>query len=302
VIAVIVNPLSGSRSADRGAARLALARRLTDAEGIDARIHVSRHSGHAVELTAEAVAGGATLVCAWGGDGTVNEVARVLAGTDVALGVIPEGSGNGFARELGLYRPPKQALAVALGGRERMIDAGMIGGRPFFNVAGVGFDARIAALFNARGASRRGFWRYIALGWRELITYRADWYRLDVDGDRLEARALMVVLANLRQYGNNARIAPRAEADDGRLELVVVGVTSALRAFLLTPRLFVGGLDRVRGIEMRACTRVTIASDAPLLCHADGEVIEAGSALVGTVTPRVLRVRVAEEPRPLRPS
>lgn len=294
MITIVINPLSGSRGNGQGRQRARLARRLLDARRVEARVLVSEYAGHAVELTRRAVADGATLVCAWGGDGTINEVARVLAHTNVPLGVVPEGSGNGFARDLGLLLPPDRALAVALEGREITLDAGELGGRLFFNVAGVGLDARIAALFNGRTSERRGFWRYVALGWRELLACRAEHYRLEADGERLDAHAMMVVLANLRQYGSGACIAPRAAGDDGRLDLVVVGVTSTLRAFLLTPRLFAGTLDRARDIQTRQVTRTTIASvsKTPLLCHVDGEAFEAGTELMGRVRPKALRVRI----------
>lgn len=290
LIAVIVNPRSGSRGGNLG--RVARARRLVAAAGRPAEVLISEYPGHAVELARRAVAGGARLVCAWGGDGTVNEVAQALVHTAVPLGVIPEGSGNGFARGLGLFNRPARALDVALHGRDRLIDAGELDGRLFVNVAGTGLDARIATLFNDRAPERRGFWRYVALGWRELLTYRPRRYELDVDGDHFEVRALMIVLANLRQYGHGARIAPRASADDGRLDLVIVGVTSTVRAFLLTPRLFLGNLDRTHGIDTHQITRATIASDSPLACHVDGETFEVRGAVAGVVRPKALRVRV----------
>jgi len=290
LITVIINPFSGVRG--RGRTRAALAARLLEAEGVSADVQVSEYAGHAVELARQAAARGARLVCAWGGDGTVNEVARVLAHTDIPLGVIPEGSGNGFARELDLFHRPARALHVALRGRDRVIDAGEIGGRCFFNLAGVGLDAHIARAFNTRSPDRRGFWRYIALGWQQLARYQPAHYRIDADGERLDGRALMVVLANLRQYGNNARIAPHAVADDGRLDLVVVGPRSPVAAVALTPRLFTGTVDRVRGVRTRTIGRVTISSDGPLLCHVDGETFVTGTELVGEVKPNALRVRV----------
>ena len=139
---VIINPLSGARGRSLGASRAALAGRLLASRGLEGRIRVTEYPGHASELARQALAEGASLVCAWGGDGTVNEVASALAYTSVPLGVIPEGSGNGFARELGIYLSPEKALDVAINGRERIIDAGQIGDRVFFNLAGIGLDAR----------------------------------------------------------------------------------------------------------------------------------------------------------------
>jgi YegS/Rv2252/BmrU family lipid kinase len=294
VITVIINPLSGSRGRrDLGVRRAALAKRLLAAHRLDdTRVFVTEYPGHAIVLAREAVSAGSSLVCAWGGDGTLNEVATALVHSNVVLGVIRAGSGNGFARELGIPAGAQEALEVALHGRDRVIDAGEVGGRLFFNVAGIGLDAHIAALFNTRAPHLRGFWRYVTLGWRELMTYRCQRYRLDADGERLDTEAFMVVLANLRQYGSGAYIAPQAEPDDGRLDLVVVEARSTMRAFLLTPRLFAGNLHRARGILTRRVTRISISSDAVLLCHVDGETFEAGTEVTAVVKPKALRVRV----------
>lgn len=293
MITIIINPLSGARGRrDLGSRRVALAQRLLAPHQLDSRVFISEYSGHAFTLARDAVASRASLVCAWGGDGTLNEVATALVDSNVPLGVIPAGSGNGFARELGIPLDAPKALDLALHGRDRVIDAGVIAGRLFFNVAGIGFDAHVAALFNTRAPHRRGFWRYVLLGWRELMTYRARSYRIDSNGERLERDALMVVLANLRQYGNGAYIAPLAEPDDGLLDLVVVEARSAISAFLLTPRLFARNLHRARGILTRRVTCLTISSDQPLMCHVDGEAFEAGLEVTAVVRPGALKVRV----------
>jgi YegS/Rv2252/BmrU family lipid kinase len=289
---VIINPVSGARGRSVGEVRAALARRLIDSRSLEARVHVSEYPGHAIELTHRSLADGASLVCAWGGDGTVNEVARVLAYTETPLGIIPEGSGNGFARELGLYLSPAKALDVALYGRERVIDAGQMGDRLFFNLAGIGLDARIATLFNQRAPQRRGFLRYVWLGWQQLVTYEAACYSIELEHERLEMRAIMLVTANLRQYGNGAYIAPNADAEDGRLDLVIVGARSVGRAFLLTPRLFTRSLNQAPNVLTKQITRVLISSGTPLVCHADGEPFEGGSELTVMVRPRALKVRV----------
>ena len=104
-----------------------------------------------------ALSRGATMCVAWGGDGTVNEVASALAFTPVALAIVPSGSGNGLARELGVPLDAVSALTVAIDGRDRIIDAGEIEGRLFFNIAGLGLDARIAHRFAVNGLARRGF-------------------------------------------------------------------------------------------------------------------------------------------------
>jgi YegS/Rv2252/BmrU family lipid kinase len=293
VITIIINPMSGAHGrGDLGAARSAFATRLLQMRGVDANVCVSQYPGHALTLAREAVAAGASLVCAWGGDGTLNQVGTALVDTGIPLAVIPAGSGNGFARELGMSFNPEDAFGLALSGHDRLIDAGEIAGRLFFNVAGIGLDAQIAAAFNTRAAHRRGFWRYVGIGWRELMTYRPGSYRIEANGERFDREAIMVVLANLRQYGNGAYIAPQAEPDDGCLDLVVVEARSKPRAFLLTWRLFAKSLHRADGILTRRVSRVTISSNTPLLCHVDGEAFDAGLTVTAIVRPRALKVRV----------
>jgi YegS/Rv2252/BmrU family lipid kinase len=268
------------------------------AEGIVARhrvegtVRLTEGPGHALELARAAVAARATLVCAWGGDGTVNEVARAVAGTGTALGVVPAGSGNGLARELGLPWDPAAALGVALGHRERVIDVGDVDGHLFVNLAGVGLDAQVAARFNARGGRRRGLWPYVAIAAREILRYRAREYAIRVGAETWRELALLVVCANARQYGGGAVVAPTARPDDGQLELVVVAARPPLVALRDALHLFRGTLDRAPGVRTARTPAVEIACPEPILFHVDGEAVTGGSVLTVRIRPAVLRVRV----------
>ena len=172
------------------------------------------------ELAAGRGRRGAALLIAWGGDGTINEAGSALLGTDTTLGIVPAGSGNGLAAALDVPRAPHAALAAAFDGATRAIDAGTIGGRPFFNIAGIGFDARIAKLFNERTGARRGGLPYLLIGVREGCRYRAGEYTVELDGARSRVRALLMP-ANGREVRPGARIAPSA-LDDGLLDATIV--------------------------------------------------------------------------------
>jgi diacylglycerol kinase (ATP) len=247
----------------------------------------------------------------WGGDGSINEAGSALLGKEIPLAIIPAGSGNGLARELGIPLRPAAAIAGALRETPRVIDAGELGGRPFFNVAGVGFDARIASRFDC--APKRGLSTYLRVSARELFTYRAVSYRircdaLSGDSDKVARqtgtnegmsalsgsarRALLVTIANSPQFGNGARIAPLAKLDDGRLDLVVFEEVSRLATICAVPRLFRGGVERVRGMSTRQIERGRIESDAPMAFHVDGEPVEGGTTLEIRVLPKALRVIV----------
>lgn len=248
--------------------------------------------GHALDLARAAVVARVPVVCAWGGDGTVNEVARAVAGTGTALGVVPAGSGNGLARELGIPWDPAQALGVALGRRERVIDVGDVEGRLFVNLVGIGLDAHVAARFNARRSGPRGLWPYVAIGAREILRYRAREYAIRVGDETWQERALVVLCANARQYGGGAVVAPAARPDDGHLDLVVVAERPPLVALRDALHLFRGTLDRAPGVRTARVTTVEIAGPEPILFHVDGEAVAGGPVVTVRVRPAVLRVRV----------
>ena len=292
-VAVIVNPISGTGGRPELARRrIAEAEAALAARGADGRVLATERPGHGAVLTREALDAGASLVIAWGGDGTINEVASELAFRDVPFGVIPSGSGNGLARELRIPLNVAQAFTTAFAASERVIDAGEIEGRLFFNVAGVGLDARVAHEFALTGLERRGFSRYIEIATQQLWSFQAGQYRIVADGIATEHRALIVAAANGRQYGNGAVIAPDARIDDGRLDVIVVGERSALRAISQIPLLFSGRIGRVPGISMIPAHDIAIESARQMIYHADGEPREGGTSIAARIRPRALRVRV----------
>lgn len=268
---VVINPISGTRRTDAGrAAEIELARAVLSEAGYAATVVVTTGPGHASEAARQAVAAGSGLVVAWGGDGTMNEVARVLAFGQARLALVPGGSGNGLARDLEVPRHPRRALAVAASGRPWRIDAGEIDGGLFFNVAGLGLDARVAHAF-AANRGRRGILRYLHLGVRELASYRAGEYEIAVGAERWVQRALFIAIANSRQYGGHGRIAPRAVLDDGRLDLVVVDDLPAWRVLSRVPETLLGRLQPGNGVAMHAVTELAIAAAQPCELHLDGE-------------------------------
>jgi diacylglycerol kinase (ATP) len=296
VITLIINPISGNAHFGAIADRVDVARTALAGSGEESRVVVSDRRGHVRELAAAAVRSGSRLVMVWGGDGSMNEAASALLGSSVPLALIPAGSGNGLARELGTPMQPAAAIAAALKGRPRTIDGGELGGRPFFNLAGVGFDAHIASCFDR--APRRGLVTYVRVSARELLTYRAVSYRIDCgdpEGVAPQAppqRALLITIANSPQFGNGAKIAPFARVDDGRLDLVVYEEVSRFATMCALPRLFAGGIERVRGMTARQIERARIESDAPMAFHVDGEPVEGGTTLEVRVLPNALSVIV----------
>jgi len=230
-------------------------------------------------------------VIAWGGDGTVNEVGAALVGGEASLAIVPAGSGNGLALALGIPREPAAALRHAVGAQSRRIDVGEIGGRLFLNIAGIGFDARIADRF-AREGGRRGLRRYAVMVARELFTYRAEPCQLTVDGCVREHRSVLLVIANGPQWGNGARIAPHARLDDGLLDVVSVSARSPFRVAWYLPRLFTGTIDRVPGVTTERLASLEITGRPPLTFHVDGNPARSDTGRLSvSVHPGALAVR-----------
>lgn len=292
-VAVIINPISGAgRRRDLARVRAELAAAIIDQHRLDAEVFVTERSGHARELTQAARRRGVTLFVAWGGDGTVNEVGSALIGSDASLAIVPGGSGNGLARELGIPRDPSSAFRVIFEGRTRVIDAGELDGHMFFNVAGIGLDARVAHRFAIGGLERRGFVRYLELAAREILSFTPVDCSLttDDDGSVCRVRPLLIAIANARQYGNGALIAPDARLDDGKLDIVIVEHRAPWRVLVQAPRLFSGTVAQVPGVSIRRALSAVISADAALVYHVDGEPYVGGHSVKARIHPGALRV------------
>jgi diacylglycerol kinase (ATP) len=200
-------------------------------------------------------------------------VARGLIGSRAALGIVPVGSGNGLARALRIPLRPAAALAALEAGVRRRIDVGFINGRPFLNVAGVGFDAAVGHAFHESGrrGRRRGLLGYLRLCIAELRTYRPQRLAVEVGAERLETTAFVVTFANGPQYGSGAVINPGARLDDGRLEVVVFENGPWWRSLLAAPRLFVGGVERSPSYRRLAGDAAVVTAPTPTPVHCDGD-------------------------------
>jgi diacylglycerol kinase (ATP) len=235
---------------------------------------------------------GFDVICAVGGDGTVHEVARRLAHRPLALGILPIGSGNGFARHLGLPMDPRTCLGACGGRRIVTIDTATVNGIPFLGTMGVGFDALIADRFAASHV--RGMATYVQVGARAFFAYSPDDYELALDGEPLRRRAFVVAVANASQYGNNARIAPRASVTDGLLDVVLVDAVSLPAALLLMIQLLRGTIERSSKVTIRRARHIELRRSAAGPAHLDGEPFTLPETLTIEVRPASLRVLVPD--------
>lgn len=290
-VVAIINPISGA-GADTHAAgrRVALLTAELARRNIEAAVHLTEHAGHAHALARDAVTDRADRVVVWGGDGTVNEAGTALLDSGTALGLVPAGSGNGLAASLGTPFEPRAAIATALDGTVRAIDTGMLAGRPFFNIAGIGVDARIAALFNVRARGARGRWPYILIGIREGCRYCSTDYEIELDGDRRQLRALVIAFANGSQYGNGIRLSTAARLDDGLLDATIVDDRPVLARFWQARYLALSAADRAPGVVARQIRNATVRAPGPIEYHVDGEPGITEGPVAVSIRPRALRV------------
>jgi diacylglycerol kinase (ATP) len=271
---VIVNPVAGSGRAARAAADLRAAVAEAGAEQAE-----SSGPGDVERIASRAAERGIPRIIAVGGEGTIQEVVNGLRGADgtAVVGIVPGGNGNDLARALGLPGEPLAALAVALHGGARRIDAGLLRSagreRRFVAAGGMGFDAAVAA----RMAGPRAWWQrgragYLLTTVDELRRHRNVDLRVEVDGAPLSLRGpvLFAAFANGAYYGGGMRIAPAAELDDGRLDLCLVGDLSRLEALRQLPGLYRGAHVGHPRVAFHRFRHLRLAGgDAPV--HLDGE-------------------------------
>jgi diacylglycerol kinase family enzyme/membrane-associated phospholipid phosphatase len=253
---------------------------------------------HGAGLARDAVAAGAGLVVACGGDGTVNEVASALAGTGVALGVVPLGTGNLLAANLGIPTTLEDALNVLVDGAERRIDVGRAHGRIFLGMTGMGLDAAMIA-DAPEGLKRRAGWAAYAVAVARHLPDRIAAVSVQVDGRRSRHRNVsMLLIGNIGRLQAGIEPLPGAEVDDGLLDLAVIAPRGALGWFRAGAALRRGrgaDGDASRTVYRDRGERINVRTRHPAPREADGETLPAATRLDVEVWHDALTIRV---PRP----
>lgn len=287
----IVNPAAGGGRAAR--VWPGIQERLSAAR-VDFEWSTTRGPGEAQEIAAR-IAEGVTAVVV-GGDGTLSEL---LAGLPAgrAVGLIPAGRGNDFARSARISLDPLVALRQLLQGKAFPFDLPLVNGRPFVNVAGVGFDALVARKAEtARGA---GTLPYLSAALRSLARYRPRHLVIDVDGRQSEGKVFLLAVGNGRYYAGGMKICPAADFDDGLLDLCLAGDLGHAEALLALARVFRGTHIRQRKFHYIKAHTIRVDGPDDVLVHADGQVI---GSLPATFTLRQRALKVIVPPGAWTPS
>jgi diacylglycerol kinase family enzyme len=246
-------------------------------------------------LTRRAVAAGASLVFAAGGDGTVRACAEALAGTGVPLAIVPLGTANLTARALGVPSQDGRAVEAGFGGRDHAIDLALVegaGGTWFTAMAGIGLDAAVVAAAGERLKRRLGWAAYAAAGVRQLALPPRE-FTIRPDGaEPLRRRARSVVVANVGLLPGGFTLLPAARLDDGLLDVGVLAPSGGWDWFRLAGRVLARDRRQDRALECLQARRVQVSADAILPRQIDGEVVAPGRALSVSVCPGILTVRL----------
>ena len=265
-ILFIITPISGGRDKKKIPG---LIEKHLDKQLFDYRISFTERVEHGYMLAKAAVKDNYDIIVAVGGDGTVNELAKAIVNTNVVLGIIPFGSGNGLARTLKIPLKASKAIKVINLLNTDKIDSASFNEHYFFNVSGSGFDAHISQSF-ARNKIR-GFMGYIKTTLEELKNYIPQNYEITLDGETIKRDAFIVSIANSSQYGNNAHIAPRADVKDGWLDIVVVKPIAWFMIPILAVRMFNKTAGKSSYVEMFRAKKIFIKRELEAAIHLDGE-------------------------------
>lgn len=284
-IQFLINPISGGKSKKTFEK---LARKYLDFNLFEAEFITTKHANHASELTKMALIDNIDLLVAVGGDGTINEIAKELLNTSIPLAIVPEGSGNGLARYLGISTDISQAIKKINAFKVIDIDSGSVNGRAFFNVAGIGFDALISNRFAEN--ITRGPVGYLKVVLEEISKYKAQSYKINIDGNSFEREAFMISIANSSQYGNNAYIAPGASADDGLLDVCIIKPFPLIQFPVMIYHLFSRTAHQSDYVEIIKGKQIIIERPESGPIHLDGEPLEICKKLDIEVLPSSLKV------------
>jgi YegS/Rv2252/BmrU family lipid kinase len=282
----IVNPISGR---GRQGALESLLDKYKDDHRITCDIKYTESAGHAAQISKNNCRQYDALI-AVGGDGSINEVAQGLIDTDTALGVIPNGSGNGFARHLKIPMKMEKAVETIHRFHTTRIDTAEVNGHPYVNVAGIGFDALIAHKFAAFG--KRGLLSYAKITVSELYRFKPLNVRVVTNGEEQDVRVFLISIANGSQFGNNAVIAPDASMQDGQLNAVLMNRFPYTSVPALAGRLFTKTLDRSKYIATCTARHIILEKKGKILAHLDSEPYTFHDKVEIRVRPNSLKVIV----------
>lgn len=264
-------------------------------DNVEYNVIYSERAGHATEIAAAGVKDGYDIIFAVGGDGTVNEVVNGLVNSSSALGIIPGGSGNDFARSLNISGDIEEIIKGSICGDRKDVDIGLVNGRYFVNISSVGFDADVT--LSAKKARRfflSGSVAYIAGLIITIFFRKPSKVRIKLNGMEIRRVILLTVVANGKFYGGGMLPAPDAVVDDGLFDICVIDNLSKIKLFALFPKYIKGTHGELKEVTFYKGQHVEIDSEEPISINIDGE-ISKGNKLDFKILKKALTVAVPKK-------
>jgi YegS/Rv2252/BmrU family lipid kinase len=272
-ILFIVNPISGIGKQKKIEKLIS---QNIDTEKFDVSIKYTEYAGHASVLAKEAV-GNYDIVTAVGGDGSVNEIAKELQSTETALAIIPCGSGNGLARALEIPVSPALAVKYLNKAEFKTIDTCEVNKQFFLSLAGAGYDSEVARRYQFLDG--RGFKTYFKAIIGSFYKYKPLEYKLNIDGEIMVRKALLVTVCNSSQYGYGFKISPESELDDGYMDVVIVKKPPLWRVPFVLLNIILGRAHKSRCFEIIKCKNVELMGNKKGWVNLDGETVRLDKSL-----------------------
>ncbi len=284
---IIINPISGGREKKDIPGLL---QQYLDQSKFETEFCFTQSAEHARELAQEAVSLKRDLVIAAGGDGTLNLTASGLINSEIPMGIIPLGSGNGFARALNIPMNTIAAIKTINTGKPIAIDSGMANQIPFINVCGFGFDAHVSSKFAEAGT--RGLKTYAKISIKELHQYQNKNYQLEFEHTLQKQNAFILAICNGPQYGNNAFIAPLAEFSDGQFDISILEKVNWKNVIPLSLNLFLKKLYQSKNTKHQRAANLTVMQESAAFVNIDGEPIWFEEKVTIQLLPKSLQIIV----------
>ncbi len=284
-IRFIINPISGKKHKDHLPEQI---KSHLDLSQFDYEITVSEYAGHAKLLAQESIDAHYDILAVAGGDGSINEVGTRLIGTDIALAIIPCGSGNGLSHCLDIPLDPIKALEVINKNQRKKIDTVEVNGLPFISISGTGYDAKVADDYSKD--PRRGFETYFKYILRNYITMKERPYTIVMPDETLDVNAFFISFANSNQMGFDVPISPKASLWDGLVDLCIVQKPNPLELPILGGFMLDGMMDKAPKVKIIQTSEATIIRPQADVINLDGESIMMDKDLHLKVNPLSLNI------------
>ncbi len=286
---VLLNPIAGSRK--RRKQHAAVPDRLRES-GITCEVTLSQHPGHLTEVASELAIRGCETIIVGGGDGTINEVINGIAGTETVLGILPMGTANDFATNMGI-EDVDSAYNIIKKRRTKKIDLIRVNNDRFFgSTACLGFDAEVAAFARRRWLSP--FFMHVLGGVLKFFSYKSKTVELRFNGQKSFGDIFLVAFGNVRSYARGMVINPEAVFDDGFLDICIVGHMPRWRILSIFPSVYKGTHVTHKRISQHRAEAVFAQSADPMHLYADGDFM-ATTPVRLEVAPKYLEVIVGFE-------